>query len=121
MTFDPDNSYRLHTGTRWMLSQAVRRDQEAMARDTSDNVGRTGCRRTIAGNYMIFATSITDAGKASLGLGPKTRRLASGCRTYRPCQTELSKAIEQMIPSLSNSGGVVSTSGGDCKFDCNEP
>ena len=37
-----------------MLSQAVRRDQETVARDTNGDIGRAGCRRTIKGNYMII-------------------------------------------------------------------
>ena len=79
-----------------MLGQAVRRDQETVARDTNGgDIGRAGCRRTIKGNYMTIAIPLIAGEMGSLRLG------LDGLRAFakvtapirRGCRTPLSKKI----------------------------
>lgn len=116
MTTTLTSLYRLHTGTRWMLGQAVRRDQETVAGDTNGDIGRAGCRRTIKGNYMIIPVPLIAGEMGSHRLELEGLRAFAKVTAHirRDHQTLLSRRFLSFL----NPRGVVSTSGGKRKSEC---
>lgn len=53
VTFIMLTRFRLHTRTKRKSGQAIRRNQEVMARDTTYNIGSTVSGRAIEGNHLI--------------------------------------------------------------------